>query len=151
MSISGRILTAAVMLVIFAGMTVMALGFPAQAQLMPLLIGVPGTIMALVQLIKEVRAPAEAPPAAEAAIEAREEQGRERKMLLWLALFLAGVLAFGFLWATPVLVFAFLRFGERETWTVAAIGAIGTWLVLYVVFVRLLELFLFEGLLPIAF
>ena len=151
MSISSRILTAAVMLVIFAGMTVMALGFPAQAQLMPLLIGVPGTLMALVQLIKELCAPAEAPPAPEAAIEARDEQGRERKMFLWLALFLAGVLAFGFVWATPVLVFAFLRFGERESWTVAAFGAIGTWLVLYVVFVRLLELFLFEGLVPTPF
>jgi Tripartite tricarboxylate transporter TctB family len=149
MSISSRILTAAVMLVIFAGMTVMALGFPAQAQLMPLLIGVPGTVMALVQLIKELRAPAEAPPAA--AIEARDEQRRERKMFLWLGLFLAGVLAFGFLWATPVLIFAFLRFSERESWAVATIGAIGAWLVLYVVFVRLLELFLFEGLLPISF
>jgi hypothetical protein len=41
MSISSRILTAAVMLAIFAGMTAMALGFPAKAQLMPLLIGVP--------------------------------------------------------------------------------------------------------------
>jgi Tripartite tricarboxylate transporter TctB family len=151
MSISGRILTAGVMLVIFAGMTVMALGFPAQAQLMPLLIGVPGTVMALVQLIKEVRAPAEAPPAAEAAIEARDEQTRERKMLLWLALFLAGVLAFGFLWATPVLIFAFLRFSERESWAVAAIGAIGAWLILWGVFVKLLELFLFEGLAPIPF
>jgi hypothetical protein len=149
MSISSRVLTAAVMLVIFAGMTVMALGFPAQAQLMPLLIGIPGTVMALVQLIKELRAPAEAPPAA--AIEARDEQRRERKMFLWLGLFLAGVLAFGFLWATPVLIFAFLRFSERESWAVATIGAIGAWLVLYVVFVRLLELFLFEGLLPISF
>jgi Tripartite tricarboxylate transporter TctB family len=151
MSISSRTLTAAVMLVIFAGMTVMALGFPAQAQLMPLLIGVPGTLMALIQLIKELRAPAEAPPAVEAAIEAREEQGRERKMFLWLALFLVGVVAFGFLWATPVLIFAFLRFSERESWAVAAIGAIGAWLILYVVFVRVLELFLFEGLVPIPF
>jgi nitrate reductase NapE component len=106
--------------------------------------------MALAQLIKEVRAPA-APPAAEAAFEARNEQRRERKMFLWLALFLAGILAFGFLWATPVLVFAFLRFGERESWPVAAVGALGAWLVLYLVFVRLLELFLFDGLLRIGF
>jgi nitrate reductase NapE component len=150
MSISSRILTAAVMLAIFAGMTAMALGFPAQAQLMPLLIGVPGTLMALVQLIKEVRAPAEA-PTAEAAGEAQNEQARERKMFLWLALFLAGILAVGFLWATPVLVFAFLRFSERESWSVAAVGSLGAWLVLYLVFVKLLELFLFEGLLGIGF
>lgn len=151
MSISSRIVTSAVMLCIFAGMTLMALGFPAKAQLMPLLIGVPGTAMALVQLITDLRAPAAPTPEAEAAFEAREEQHRERKMFLWLALFFAGILAFGFLWATPVLVFAFLRFGERESWGVAATGAVGSWLVLYLVFVRVLELFLFEGLLPIAF
>jgi hypothetical protein len=139
------------MLCIFAGMTLMALGFPAKAQLMPLLIGVPGTAMALVQLIKDVRAPAAPPPAAEAAFEVRQEQRREHKMLFWLALFFAAILAFGFLYATPVLVFAFLRFGEGESWTVAAVGAIGAWLVLYVVFVKLLELFLFEGLVPIGF
>jgi Tripartite tricarboxylate transporter TctB family len=151
LSISSRVLTAAVMLAIFAGMTVIALGFPAQAQLMPLLIGVPGTLMALLQLIKELRAPAEPPPVAEATFEAQREQARERKMFLWLALFLAGILAFGFLWATPVLVFAFLRFSERESWSVAAVGALGAWLVLYLVFVKLLELFLFEGLLGIGF
>jgi hypothetical protein len=151
MSISSRIVTSAVMLCIFAGMTLMALGFPAKAQLMPLLVGVPGTAMALVQLIRDLRAPAAPTPEAEAAIEAREEQRRERKMFLWLALFFAGILAFGFLWATPVLVFAFLRLGERESWGVAATGAVGSWLVLYLVFVRVLELFLFEGLLPIAF
>lgn len=151
MSISSRILTAAVMLMIFAGMSVIALGFPPKAQLMPLLIGVPGTAMALVQLIKEVRAPAAAPPVGEAAFEARQEQRRERQMFFWLALFFAGILAFGFLYATPVLVLAFLRFGEREPWTVAAAGALGAWLVLYLVFAQLLELFLFEGLLPIGF
>jgi hypothetical protein len=150
MSINSRVLTSAVMLAIFAGMTGIALGFPPQAQLMPLLVGVPGTAMALLQLIREVRAPTEA-PTAEATFELDEEHGRERKMFLWLALFLAGILAFGFLWATPVLVFAFLRFGERESWGVAVTGAVGSWLVLYLVFVRALELFLFEGLLPIAF
>jgi hypothetical protein len=150
MSIDGRVLTSAVMLAIFAGMTGIALGFPPQAQLMPLLVGVPGTAMALLQLIREVRAPTEA-PTAEAAFEQHEEHGRERKMFLWLALFLAGILAFGFLWATPVLVFAFLRFGERESWAVAAIGALGIWVVLYGVFVQLLELFLFEGLLSVWF
>ena len=93
------------MLAIFAGMTVIALGFPAQAQLMPLLVGVPGTLMALVQLIKEVQVPAGAPPVA--APEAQDERRRERKMFLWLALFLAGILAVGFLWAAPLLVFAF--------------------------------------------
>ena len=97
-----------------------------------------------------MRAPAES-ATAEAASEVRKEQARERKMFLWLALFLVGILAFGFLWATPVLVFAFLRFSERESWSVATVGALGAWLVLYLVFVRLLELFLFEGLLKIGF
>jgi hypothetical protein len=54
-------------------------------------------------------------------------------------------MSFGFLIAAPVLVLAFLRFGEKEPWTTAILGGLGAWIVLYGVFTRLLELFLFEG------
>lgn len=148
MSIDSRVLTSAVMLLVFAGMTGLAFTFPPQAQLMPLLIGIPACVMALVQLIRDLRPAVAAAP--DAGPLAREERRREAKMFLWLAVFFTGVLASGFIWATPVLVLAFLRFGERESWQVAIIGAIGAWLILYGVFVQLLELFLFEGLLGLG-
>lgn len=143
MIFNGRAITSLVMLVIFAGMTVIAMGYPEKARMMPLLVGIPGTILALAQLIRDVRFPEARDKTEETAVESR----REFKMFFWLALFFAGVMGFGFIYAAPVLVFAFLRFGQKESWTVALIGGAGAWVILYGVFATLLELFLFEGLL----
>lgn len=142
MIFSGRALTSLAMLTVFAAMSLVALGFPEKARMMPLLVGVPGTLMALAQLIKDLRT--EDPD--RAFREGELERRRERHMLLWLAAFLVGVLGFGFLFGAPVLVFAFLRFGQRESWTVALVSAAGVWVILYAVFTRMLGLFLFEGL-----
>jgi hypothetical protein len=147
MILNGRILTAFVMLVIFAGMSVMAIGYPEKARFLPLLVGIPGAIMCLAQLLIDVRhtlqqragdANADAEEAADAA--------REAKMLLWLAIFFAGILAFGFLYGAPVIVAAYLRFAEKESWTTSLVAGVGAWVVLDIVFVRLLELYVFNGL-----
>jgi hypothetical protein len=143
MIFSGRVATSLVMLAIFAAMTAIGLGYPEKARMMPLLVGIPGTLLALAQLIRDIRFPDVEAPTEEAARERRSEIG----MFAWLALFLAGVMGFGFLHAAPVLVFAFMRFGQKESWAVALIGGFCTWVILYGVFTRILELFLFEGLL----
>lgn len=143
MIFNGRAATSLVMLAIFAAMTAIGLGYPEKARMMPLLVGIPGTILALAQLIRDIRF-----PTVEALTEETiAERRREIAMFAWLALFLAGVMGFGFLYAAPILVFAFMRFGQKESWTVALAGGIGAWVVLYGIFTRLLELFLFEGLL----
>jgi hypothetical protein len=124
MILNGRILTTVAMLAIFAGMSAMALTYPEKARFLPLLISVPAT--------KDTA-------------EATMEHPREAKMFFWLALFFIGIISFGFLYAAPVLVFAFLRFGEKEPWVTAILGGFGAWIILYGAFTRLLELFLFEG------
>jgi hypothetical protein len=144
MILNGRILTTTAMLTIFAGMLAMALTYPEKARFLPLLISVPATLMCLVQLFFDIRSALQDRPA-EAAAEAALETPREVKMFFWLALFFVGVMSFGFLVAAPVLVFAFLRFGEKEPWLTAILGGLGAWIILYGVFTRLLELFLFEG------
>jgi hypothetical protein len=144
MILNSRIITTMVMLAIFSGMSLMALGYPDKARFLPLLVGVPGTLMCLAQLIFDVRGALQ-DRSAEDSTEAALEHPREVKMFLWLALFLLGIMSFGFLLAAPVLVFAFLRFGEKEPWVTAILGGLGSWIILYGVFTRLLELFLFEG------
>ena len=144
MIFNGRILTTTVMLAIFAGMSVMALTYPEKARFLPLLVGVPGTLMCLAQLAFDVRGALQDRSGEEAA-KATLDLPREVKMFFWLALFLIAIMSFGFLIAAPVLVFAFLRFGESERWVTAILGGAGTWIVLYGVFTWLLELFLFEG------
>ncbi len=144
MIINGRIITTTVMLAIFAGMSLMALGYPDKARFLPLLVSVPATLMCLAQLLFDVRGALQE-RSTEATAEATLEQPREIKMFIWLALFLVGIMSFGFLIAAPLLVFAFLRFGEKELWMTAILSGLGTWIILYGVFTRLLELFLFEG------
>ena len=144
MILNGRILTTTAMLAIFAGMSLMAVGYPDKARFLPLLVGVPGTLMCLAQLVFDVRSALQG-RAAEDTAEATLEHPREVKMFFWLALFFIGIMSFGFLYAAPVLVFAYLRFGEKEPWKTAILGGFGAWVILYGVFTRLLELFLFEG------
>jgi len=143
MIFSGRAITTLIMLAIFAGMTVLGMSYPDKARMMPLLVGIPGTILALAQLIHDIRFSEAKAIDVDTAIERR----REIKMFIWLALFFAGVMGFGFIYAAPILVFAFLLFGQKESLAVALVGGVGAWVILYGVFTRLLELFLFEGLL----
>jgi hypothetical protein len=143
MIFNGRAITTLIMLAIFAGMTVIGMSYPDKARMMPLLVGIPGTILALAQLIHDFRFPEAKAVDVDTSIERR----REIKMFFWLALFFAGVMGFGFVYAAPLLVFAFLLFGQNESLTVALFGGAGAWVILYGVFTRILELFLFEGLL----
>lgn len=146
MRVDGRIATAALMLAIFAAMSVVALGFPPKARLMPLLIGVPATVLALIHLGLEIRdAMRRAAPTPEQAAKAAAKIRTETRMISWIAGFFLGILGFGFLWGAPPLVFVFLYWGERERLAVALIGGGASWAVLYFIFGRALELFLFEG------
>ena len=145
MLLSGQVMMAIVMLAIFVTMSLMALGFPEKARLMPLMIGIPGSVLALVQVLRELRT------AIDKVVEADEEQRQarrnERHMFIWMLLFFFGFLGFGFVYAAPLLVFGFLRIGMKESLTIGVIGAVATWAVLYGLFEQAFEIPLFDGLL----
>lgn len=139
-ALSGRVLTAILMFAIFATMTLMAFGFPEKARMMPLMAGVPGSLLALVSVLQELRRAMR-----EAALSPPASRRGELAMLGWMLLYFIGILMFGFLYAAPVLVFVFLRFGKRESVATGAIGAAGTWAVLYGLFELVFQIPLFEG------
>jgi len=146
---NGRVLTALVMLTIFVLMTVLALDFPLKSRLIPMMIGIPAILLALVQLVIEYRAVTLKSDAAELAKPEKEEkegQKDEKLMFLWTFLFFIGILCFGFVYASPVLVFGFLYFGSKESLKVSIISAVATWLVIYVSFVQWFQIPLFSGL-----
>jgi hypothetical protein len=146
MPVNARVLTTFVMLVIFGGMSLIALQYPPKAQLLPLLVGVPATLMCLAQLVLDVQRARHERLAAGVDEEAREERRKEIGMFMWTGLFLVGILSFGFELAAPLLVFAFLWIGQRESPVTAMVGGVSVWLIMYVVFNQLLGLPLFEGL-----
>lgn len=148
MILNGRTVTTLVMLTIFAGMALMAIHYPPKARFMPLLVAVPATILCLMQLAIDIRQTLRESGDGAAAADARTiaQRPREVKMFLWLGAFFVGILAFGFLYAAPLLILAFLRFGERELWMTSIVAAVATFAAIYFVFVHMLQLFVFDGL-----
>ena len=136
--LNGRIATAFVMMLIFVTMSLMALGFPEKARLMPLMVGIPGSILGLVQLINEIRATSDTT--------GDEFSKAERSMFVWIFLYFFGILTFGFIYAAPVLVFAFLLIGRKESLPISLISAVATWAVLFGFFEKGFEIPLFTGL-----
>jgi tripartite tricarboxylate transporter TctB family protein len=137
--LEGRILVSAIMLVAFAAAVGLAFTYAPEARFLPLVIGIPGLLFSIIQLIKELRERPEP-------VVTSEERRREGRMFAWFIAFVGGLVLFGFLYAGPALVAAFLYFSGRERWYVALAGALFAWAVLYGVFELFLGLPLFEGL-----
>ena len=78
--LNGRVATALVMLLIFLSMSLLALGFTEKARLMPLLIGIPGTLLGIVELINEMRASAKQAASGD---NSNDVTKAERAMLGW--------------------------------------------------------------------
>lgn len=139
MSVNGRIVTSLAMVVLFAFFVVQAFFFRHEAAVMPLLVGLPGLILSLAQLVVEIRAHGGG----------NEDEpvlsGRERTIMLWIAGFTLGVIAFGFVLGAPLLLAAYLLFVAGERWSTAAMGGALCLAVMYGL-ERLLHIPLFEGL-----
>ena len=144
MTFDGRKATTLFMLLLFVGACLIALGLPGKAAFMPLLVGIPGGLLCLAQLVLDFRG--------EEADKERKDAGgddddgkSETEMFVWLILFTAAIVGFGFIVGGPLIVTLFIRVSSRESWLRALFGGIGTFCVLYGVFGWLLELSLFKG------
>ena len=140
MIFEGRIVVSLIMLALFAGMVGYAATFPADARFLPWVIGIPGLLFSIGQLVIELR---------DRTTEEREptERRRELKMFAWFVAFIGAILLFGFVYAGPVLVAAYLYFDWHERPLVVVLSAIVAFAVLFGIFEWALELRLFGGLL----
>jgi hypothetical protein len=138
MIFEGRIIVSVVMLAIFAGMVLYAFTFPPDARFLPWVIGIPGLLFCIAQLAIELRS---RPPEPRPAREGR----RELKMFAWFVAMIAGILLFGFVYAGPALIAAYLYFDWNERPLTVVISALVAFAILYGVFEQALELRLFGG------
>lgn len=149
MTFNARIMTTLVMLGMFSGGCLLALGLPTKAAFMPLLVGIPGTLLCFIQLVIDLRhgRAERAAAALKSTADSAPDDGRsEAQMFLWLALFTIALIGFGFIIGGPVIVALFIRYSSKDTWLNAIFAASCTFAVLYGVFLWLLELSLFPGL-----
>jgi hypothetical protein len=137
--VEGRTVTAGVMFAVFATMVGLSLTYPPDARLLPLVIGIPGTLLSAAQFVIELRTKPDrqTTPA---------ERTAELRMFGWFLFFVIGIILFGFPYAGPLMVALYLHLSWREKWYVTLGSAVFAWAVLYGVFEEVLGLPLFEGL-----
>ena len=142
MRINGRIITSLIMLLVFLFFVCQAIFFTPAARMMPLLIGVPGAIISFCQVIIELKTGD------------RETDGspmfsgRELSIIAWLAAFIIGIAALGFAFGSSPVVTGYLYFVAKERLRTALIAGIFCFVFMYGLFERLMNMQLFEGLLP---
>lgn len=139
MALRGEILFGLIMLAIFVIMTAMAVGYPAQARMLPLLVGSTGTILCVIQLARDIAARAPAAP--------ESPFGREAALVAWLVAFIIGVTALGVVVGGGLMMFAFLHAYERESLKLSAVLTVSMAALLLLLFRGLLEVPLYSGLL----
>jgi hypothetical protein len=108
-----------------------ALRWPPKAALFPLVMGIPLLVLALAQVLIELREP---PPAAPA-LARRRAYG----VFAWMVTFIALVLLAGFPAAVPVFVLSYLVIAGRESWLLSTTLAAAAWAVFHLLFQRLLH------------
>ena len=129
------------MLGVFIFFMSQAIFFASSARLMPLLIGVPGTIMSFFQLIIELRT----------VNDVTDNQsvlsGRELNIIVWLTGFFVAVIVLGFDYGSPLVVACYVYFVGKERLTTALVAGISCFALMYGLFERLMGIQLFDGLL----
>ena len=154
------------MAVIFATMVAIASQYPPEARFMPLLVGIPGLALCLLQILLDVskargglggyrfhKAPKAGRPADVASMEAvvsEEEFGPQTaksEIVMWgyFLGFVAMLLAFGYYVAVPLMLVTFLKREAGKSWAFALILGIGASLTLYLVFASTLQIRLHPG------
>jgi hypothetical protein len=126
-----------------------------QARLYPWVIGIPMVILALVQVILDLKGierkqQDNAVPVdfqfSQTALEPAVAQRRAITMFSWLFGFFLGIWLLGFSITIPLMVFSYLKIQSNEKWTISIILTVMAWLFFYFLFVKLLTLPFPEGL-----
>ena len=137
---NSKLITSLTMLIIFLVFVIQALSFGAQARIMPLLIGVPGIVFCLFQIVIDVRREYVS------ANGKRYFSPGELPIMAWILISVLMVVAFGFSFGTPPMVALYLFFIAKEKPLTAVTGAVVCFLMFYVLFERLMGAQLFHGL-----
>ena len=137
----------------------LAFDFNAAARMMPLIIGVPTLILATVVLAMELASQRSGkPPKVEGGMDGSRlgknltaEQARgvarsERSVILWLIALVIMIWLLGLLWSIPVFLILYQWLQGREPWRLTLSISLGTWAVVYLLFVQILKMELYGGL-----
>jgi putative tricarboxylic transport membrane protein len=130
-----------------------AQGWRMQARLYPWAIGIPMLILALIQVIMDLKG-VKAKQSADATpmdfqfaqdIDPAIAKKRAITMFGWLLGFFVAIVLFGFPIAIPLMMFTYMRFQGKESWVLSIVLTVIAWFFFYGLFVKLLNLPFPEG------
>jgi len=141
-------------LVFFCAFVYLAQEWRLQARLYPYAVGIPMVILALIQVILDLRGFKPKETSDGTPVDFQFTQGidpllrrkRAITMFLWFFGFFLGVRLLGFSITIALMVFTYLRFQGRESWALSSALTVGAWLFFYSLFVKLLHLPFPDGL-----
>jgi Tripartite tricarboxylate transporter TctB family len=134
--LSGAALFSTGLAVVAAYAVYAALRWPPKAALFPLTMGIPLLVLALAQILIDLREPLQAAPTA--------ARRRMAAVFAWMGTFIVLVLLAGFPIAVPLFVFLYLVMESREKLVVSIVLAAAAWGAFHLLFERLLH-FPFEA------
>jgi hypothetical protein len=146
----GERIFACTFLFIFVVLVIVSMGYSKKARRLPLVVGIPGVMLAAVEVAKGTRLKRRAPEPKESTVVEQEAGAVERQRgplmaIGWVVLLVGMIWVFGFFIAIPVHTFLFMR-TRKESWGLTLfIAAIG-FAVLYFLFDMTLNLELYPGL-----
>jgi len=125
-----------------------------QARLYPWAIGIPMLILALVQVIFDLKGVESKPDSGGAPVDFQMSQDiepalakrRAINIFSWIFGFFVLIWLLGFSLAIPMMVFGYLRIQSREPWALSIILTVAAWFVFWALFIRLLNLPFPQGL-----
>ena len=151
-----------IMLVIFTTMVGIATQWPEGARMMPLVVGIPGIVFCLIQLMLDAArvydgpffrhfqtAPKAGKPSDDV-VEELPEFGKhtakqEVRMWVYFVSFVVGLLTVGYYVSIPVMLITFLRCEAKASWRMALLLGLGATTVIYLLFGLTLRIQLYPG------
>jgi hypothetical protein len=150
-----------ILLIFISILIVLSLGYPSRAGQTPLAIGIPTWIFLFIESLSRLFPGFEkrfgaigeaslftgelAPMASEGDSGKGSLPWREALLFFWLSGLLLATYLLGIMLAMPLFVLAYLRYWSRESWRLAIIYGVSTWVLIYLFFVKLLEMQRFPG------
>lgn len=146
------------LIMVFIVAIILALGYHDRAKVAPLVVSIPGLLVMLILLVKDLREKAKQDSSGdgesdqikkEPATGAKDKKITTRSELIafsWAALLFALLFILGFAVAIPLYLFLYMKVKSKETLKFSLAFAAVSSVVLYVFFMQILKMQLYEGL-----
>ena len=140
-------------LAFFLVMTIISLTYGPKTRRLPLIIGIPGLVLAVVEVFKGIRGPlspsrpsgTEGQKGDAIGLSLSDEQKRVLGMIGWVFVLVGMIWVFGFLVTIPLYTLVFMKV-RRESWLASLLFAVIGFAVLYLLFIVALNIELYPGL-----